>query len=264
MKTQDEHHHTMQNARLCRVDERTTSTCGRTDGRDEEDDTHNEGRTTHIEDKAVRGEGKEEAKEETTVLAWWKAYGSGHKRMGGVKTHEHVYSTTLQPSTPLEPGTRVRLVALTKNRKTMRGATLDHYQPYEPHVVGRVAKISGEEEGWTRVTILNECRGNDVAKVELEIPHVPGVTIRDGLLDETELTGGPRPTMELPRGGGSTWQYKPSCEAGRCDLEGMKEHGRRTMRARPAKGKGEGYDDLRATGEGTFAIHLWMRYDYAR
>ncbi|RDX52305.1 hypothetical protein OH76DRAFT_1416838 [Lentinus brumalis] len=218
---------------------------------------------TEREDR-TKGEGGERTgddQREATVYAWWKAYGNDHEKTGGQRTHTHVYATRFHPSMPLDMGQRVKIVALAKDRTTITATSLEEYQPYEPHVVGTVDKIERSSPGWARVSLNNECRGNRVGRVEVEIPFKAGVTISIGRLN---CPGeGVERTYHAPRDK-EGWREKAECGARGCRL--MLPSGRveRTIRMRPAR-RGDGaYEDLRATGEGTLAMHLWMRYDYAK
>ncbi len=136
----------------------------------------------HVEDQHVRA--VEEA--EAWILAWWRD--SRKVRSGGDEEEVmmHNYSTHVKPSRPLAIGGRVRLLAFPKAAPTTPGTDLSKFKTYDPHVVGVVARIEEGTEGWARVTILNQCRGNAVKLVELDIVYVPNETIQRGTLQTEE------------------------------------------------------------------------------
>lgn len=119
---------------------------------------------------------EEEVNTRTVIFAWWKAYGDLHEKAGGDRTQFHVYVTTLKPTSLLATGDCVRLVALSKDREAKRGARLEEYEPYDPHVAGRIAKITTVGGGWMKVLVLNDCEGNAVGAVEILMPYVVEVT----------------------------------------------------------------------------------------
>ncbi|RDX42143.1 hypothetical protein OH76DRAFT_1488925 [Lentinus brumalis] len=94
------------------------------------------------------------------ICAWWRGYGAPHQRPNGQKVLAHVYETRLKPTTPLEKGRRVRLIALFSAQLPAPIAPIEQYEPYEPHVYGEVIRILVLEAGWARATVINECSGN--------------------------------------------------------------------------------------------------------
>ncbi len=128
------------------------------------------------------------SEDEATLYAWWAGYGEeadGRKRTRTL-TRVHLYATRLQPTRPLDVGMTVRLIALSKSIPPIPLATLEQYAPYDPHVVGKVGSIVGFGGGWVRITVENECGGNDVEIAGVDIPHVPGVTVQRAWLEGPE------------------------------------------------------------------------------
>ncbi|KAI0720231.1 hypothetical protein C8T65DRAFT_692852 [Cerioporus squamosus] len=115
---------------------------------------------------------------ESIAYAWWAGYGEERRRGDEPERMEHVYVSRLRPTTPLEVGMRVALVAMANRKKAVERETLGYYEPYDPHIIGEVEGIRRLTRTWVRVTIRNDCRGNTVGRVNLDVPHVPGVTIR--------------------------------------------------------------------------------------
>ncbi len=199
---------------------------------------------------------------EVLVCAWWKKYGEGHGKTGEERAHEHIYTTRLRPSQPIELGSRVRLVALSMSTRTVMDALLEQYEPYDPHVCGRVIRIARSRPGWVVVTLCNECKGNEVGRVGLEMPHVQGMTVRGRWLSAVE--DGVERTMEMPRGRTMSWRTTGGCGAEACTLKPAQHRRERTFRTRPMRGDSGASSDLRAEGEGVLAMHLWLKYEYAR
>lgn len=90
----------------------------------------------------------------------------------------HEYQLAIQPSTPIRLGQRVRLLALTP--LMLQSDNLPHqFDTHDTHVVGTVTDLGdkrteGVSRGTTGVvtrtaTIQNECRGNMVDAVSLEV-----------------------------------------------------------------------------------------------
>ncbi len=196
------------------------------------------------------------------IYAWWKAYGDRHERTGATRAHAHIYATRFKPSAPLDLGMRVKLVALAKDQTTTIATELGEYKPYDPHVVGDVVDIVWSSPGWVRATVANACRGNEVGWVEVELPYEPDITVRGGRLNGSVYTM--EETYQAPRANVPLRAEGANCGAENCHLEPPKGRRERTIRTRPMKGGDEANGDLRASGEGTFALHLWMKYEYAR
>ncbi|TFK81929.1 hypothetical protein K466DRAFT_631853 [Polyporus arcularius HHB13444] len=173
--------------------------------------------------RAERAEGRNGARsmeqrglgsDEAVVYAWWKTYGEEHEKTGGTKAQRHVYTTTLRPTTQLGLGTRVRLVALAKGTTTTLGASLRQYNPYDPHVVGTAVNITQQRPGWVTITLRNECRGNNVGMVDLEMPYVPGETVRCCCLEGADECQ--ESTEETPRDDDERWWMATRCGAEKC------------------------------------------------
>lgn len=199
------------------------------------------------------------------VCAWWTGNGAPHERTGGQRALAHMYATRLKPTKPLKEGGRVRLVALAKARTPAPVASIDSYDPYEPHVHGVVISIVETETGWARATIINECKGNSVAVIDLDIPYAPGVTV---LMPRTEShRGGLEWLGEAPTGCGD-WQDKGDggvCSGEGCQLTLARDTGERNFRAIPKRAKGQlqgpPISAKPPAGENAFAIHLWLKYE---
>ncbi|TFK82170.1 hypothetical protein K466DRAFT_568584 [Polyporus arcularius HHB13444] len=200
--------------------------------------------------------------QEAVVYAWWKGFGEDHEKTGGARTQRHVYATVLRPTTPLDFGMRVRVVALVKGRRETMEKTLDQLGPYDPHVFGVVEGITRLRSGWARITIVNECWGNEVGKVDVEIPYAPTLTIQRRWT--VELEEETVATEAVPKEKDPEWQSALTCGAKKCRLAPLNDSATRTMRVRPMWGEEGTHDDLRPSGEGVLAMHLWMRYDYAK
>ncbi len=196
---------------------------------------------------------------ECVVYAWWAGYGDGSGRTLAAGRSEHVYVSRLRPTSPLEVGMRVAVVAMANRRKAEEGRPLEFYEPYDPHVVGIIDGIQGLTETWVRARIRNLCRGNTVGTVNLDIPHLPGVTVR-----RPWMAGGRPDAVWI----GSTPAGEPGrvaatsetgwCGASRCGLEQMTGRAGWCFRARPGRG-GEKIE--RDEREGEFRLHLWLRYE---
>ncbi|TFK80512.1 hypothetical protein K466DRAFT_569599 [Polyporus arcularius HHB13444] len=215
--------------------------------------------------RAEEDDGRNEAEEETketTVFAWWKEFGEDHQKIGGTRAQRHVYSTTLKPTAPLDLGMSVRVVALAKGKKAEPGRTLVQYGAYDPHIVGTVTRMSRKQPGWWKVTIQNECGGNEVGIVDLEIPHAPGLTVRRRWTNNAWTD--PKGLGGIPGEGQPAQRSAMRCEANQCKLVPLGDDARRTIRVRPMRGDDNLHEDLRPREEGTLAMHLWMRYDYAK
>ncbi len=122
-----------------------------------------------------------------------------------------------------------------------------------------------KKPGWITITLCNECKGNDVGIVDIEMPYAPGRTLRGewvGLRGE-RLARLER-VEETPRREAPIDNAERMCEAQSCSLEPTTGPFETTIRTRPVGGNGEGHSDLGATEEGTLAMHLWMRYEYAK
>ncbi len=207
-------------------------------------------------------DGRERMEDEAEIYAWWTAFGDDHEKSGEERAQRHVYTTQLRPTAPIELGMSVRIIALAKDKGRRKETMLERYNPYEPHIVGTVVGITRKEPGWVRITLRNECQGNEVGMVDVEIPHVTGTTVRRRWLDIAE--DGLIQTDEAPRPGRSSARMLAGlCRAKECSLapRGRLE---RTIRARPMRGGGDDLPDLRVKNEGTLAMHLWMKYDYAK
>ncbi len=209
--------------------------------------------------KDEEGEGRRRM--ETTVYGWWKGYGGGNGGMGESRT-QHIYTSVFSPTALLGIGARVRLVALAKDSRAQSGATLDHYDPYDPHVVGEITELEQTGKGRARLTIRNKCRGNGVEEVVLEMPYNPDEVLRlTQLARKNDNEDGK--AMEEDRQA-DVGDPRRRCRAEECLLKASTEQVTRTFRARPLR-RGDGENrDLKEAGEGTLAMHLWMRYDYAK
>ncbi|RDX55009.1 hypothetical protein OH76DRAFT_1529665 [Lentinus brumalis] len=210
-----------------------------------------------------RGRMSQDGDAETIVCAWWTGMGAPHERPDGQKILSHMYETSLEPTRPLEEGRTVRLLALPKCTIPLPVASIDWYSPYEPHVYGEVIRIVDLGEGWARATMLNECKGNAVGVVDLDIPNVPGVTIN------TERTS--------PKGGAAGWtggvpmgcrEWTEEggvgcCRGARCSLQQDAQCGEHSFRVIPKKTrwmKESGKMEM-VKAEGVAAIHLWLKYE---
>ncbi len=211
-------------------------------------------------ERMVHGGGDET--DVTLVHAWWKGFGGDHRKSGGARAQRHVYTTRLCPTSPLELGMAVRVVALARGEEEVTEGRPNQCSSYDPHVVGTVTSIEGRSPGWAAITIRNECHGNDVGEVVVELPHVVGKTVRRRWL-EGEDTGETEQGIER---GGSVVQRRGarSCGAATCWLEPRPALPGQTIRVRPLVGDEKRNEDLRPRNEGVFAIHLWMKYDYAK
>ncbi|TFK88716.1 hypothetical protein K466DRAFT_564598 [Polyporus arcularius HHB13444] len=235
---------------------------GAVSGKEEE---RERGRTTH-EGGKDRRKGRErrerEEDDDAVVCAWWNGYGAPHERPDGQKVLAHMYVTKLKPSRPLEEGRRVSFIALSMTKMPAPYAAIDQYDPYEPHVHGVVIRIRRTGPGWARATVLNECRGNRVGVIDLDLPHIPGVTVRRS--ERSTEIGWPEWTGETPAGccmweeiGGGT-----RCRGRRCELERKGASGEGFFRAIPTRKKGEAAGSLESVQEeGTAALHMWMKYE---
>ncbi len=153
----------------------------------------------------------------------------------------------------------VRLVALSKSIPPIPLATLEQYAPYDPHVVGRVGSIVGFGGGWVRITIENECGGNDVETAGIDIPHVPGVTVQRTWLEGPEaclqwVGRAPEGDLEQLRRGSPTGL----CTAGRCWLEPAADPAEPPLRVWPASLEERVKRRPKRGESGVMARHRWL------
>ncbi len=190
------------------------------------------------------------------VFAWWAGYGARHERTDEQGRMEHVYVSRLRPTKPLEIGMRIGVVAMANSKGAEEVTTLDDGEPYDPHIVGAVTDVRRRTATWVRVTIHNCCRGNEVGTVQIDIPHAPGVTVRRVWLDGPENKRewiGETPDGALGQAAVTRW-----CGAEGCSLERMAGPRGGTFRTRPGR---HGKPIEREEKEGTFALHMWLRYE---
>ncbi|KAI0719302.1 hypothetical protein C8T65DRAFT_693299 [Cerioporus squamosus] len=212
-----------------------------------------------------RGEEERSGSMGTTsiVCAWWTGYGALHTRQDGRKVHAHTYQTTLKPTRPLVTGGRVRFLALPTTRAPVPVAHIVQYDPYEPHVNGVVLDVSSTRRGWAKVTVVNECNGNAVGIVDLDIPEVIGVTI-----GRYAASGEPCAASwigEAPEGC-LEWREREEegfCGGRLCELQPAEQSGETNFRAVPKRRKGQGAQPTvnGPVGEGVAALHLWLKYE---
>ncbi len=214
-------------------------------------------------DEADGGVARNNQKTEAVICAWWDGYGAQHEGPGGQRVLTHMYVTRLKPSRPLQEGEKVRLLAMPKAKTPAPMESIDSYEPYDPHVHGVVIRIVETIQAWARVTIFNECQGNRVGLVDLDIPLAMGVTVwmpsMKCPLEATRWLG------EAPRGCGE-WKGTEGdspCRGKMCRLEQTTDKGEGCFRVLPKRTKGK---DPRTTieapvGEGAFALHLWLKYE---
>ncbi|KAI0718957.1 hypothetical protein C8T65DRAFT_693537 [Cerioporus squamosus] len=200
---------------------------------------------------------------ESIVCAWWTGEGTPHARPDGQPIIAHMYRTTLKPTRPLVQGERIRLLALPTTSAPTLESNIGDYAPYEPHVHGVVIGVVADGHGWARAMVINECRGNAVGIVDLDLPEVPGVTV------------GGRTTGRAPReatwigetpAGCQEWrgfEGKDYCGGSSCELQPAGSTGERNFRAIPKCRKGQEVK-LKVDApdeEGTSALHLWLKYE---
>ncbi len=217
-------------------------------------------REERAEDSERRGQ---DEREEATVYARWTGYGAQHERPGGRKVQAHVYATETKPTSPLEEGRRIRILAMPAARRVAPDASIDHYNLYDPHVRGEVIRIIKTNEGWARATVINECRGNAVGVIDLDFPFLLGVTVsRRDAESSRETTNRSEDTPE----GADEWKGTPGglpCGGPRCKLEPRIDEGMTSFRTAPKKRRGQ---TTRESGdgqaeEGIYQLHYWMKYE---
>lgn len=198
-----------------------------------------------------------------TVCAWWKGYGAPHQRMDGQRALAHVYATQLKPTRPLEEGRRVSLIALPVTKKPAPIATIEHYEPYDPHIHGEVIRIIDLGAGWARATIINECSGNRVGVIDLDLPYIPEITVRE--IQSWARSRVPAWCGESPEGS-RDWKEAGGgvrCRGSSCGLRKDEDNGEGSFRAIPQQRKGRSAGRIPETinENGTFALHLWLKYE---
>ncbi|RDX41932.1 hypothetical protein OH76DRAFT_1422849 [Lentinus brumalis] len=225
--------------------------CNQAEEDEEEADTVTSSGTTRGRD----------GQEEAVVFAWWAGYGEETDRRGRKipLTKVHLYATRLSPTRPLDIGSTVRLVALAKTIPPIPLGDLDQYLPYDPHVVGKVNSIVGFGGGWVRVTVGNTCGGNEVETVGIDIPHVPGVTVRRTWLGGPEACLqwiGRTPDGDLEQLGKET--ARGLCAADTCWLRQMDDPADAPFRAWPAGMEEREKRRPRKGAVGVAARHKWL------
>ncbi|TFK85086.1 hypothetical protein K466DRAFT_566841 [Polyporus arcularius HHB13444] len=174
-----------------------------------------------------------------------------------------MYETNLKPTSPLEEGGRVRLIALPRITTPIPMAAIERYQPYEPHVCGEVIRIAELGSVWARATIINECAGNRVGVIDLDLPNAPGITTW-----RTAAEGGaeaPGWIGEAPERG-REWEENGGvgrCKGKACSLGHDGDKGEGSFRAIPQKRKGQTSEGIPLTvnEEGASTLHLWLKYE---
>ncbi len=201
--------------------------------------------------------------DEATVCAWWTGYGAQHEKGHGEQSLAHVYLTKMRPTKPLEEGRKVKILALPATRRLVPDANVNHYDLYDPHVRGEVIKIIRTRAGWARATVINECRGNAVGIIDLDIPDIPGVTVygAKGEMPARVPTG----LGEVPEGM-SEWRGSAggsACHGAGCGLKPGKSRGTRSFRAFSKQGRSQTTTGRinEPQSEGVYALHYWLKYE---
>ncbi|KAI0722299.1 hypothetical protein C8T65DRAFT_691928 [Cerioporus squamosus] len=178
---------------------------------------------------------------ETLLLfAKWIGYGDPTPDLCDLKEGVHKYKLAIRPTEIVKAGRRVKILALGQTAYHEPHTPLGQYTTYDPHVVGTVAATLGDDgadvgktRGSTKTFVIdNECRGNLVECVELEIAGDDGETEPrerrgrkrrwngDGAADRPEWTECcPSEKLEL-MAGIRPWLYdhEQECRGKECDL----------------------------------------------
>ncbi len=125
------------------------------------------------------------------ILARWMCY-VGQEPSGpeDFVASIHSYRIRVAPAYPLALNARVRIIALSPTRYHTPDADETLYDAYDPHVIGRITRIMGWKSTLLALELENECRISPVRKVRLEVPYIPGVTVRAVVASRTDR--GPR------------------------------------------------------------------------
>ncbi len=197
---------------------------------------------------------------EARIYAWWCGRGGAYEGPDRQGILTHAYATQLKPSKPLDDGMRIRLIALAKDKPPKRKADLEEYGPYEPHVVGRIRRIEEIRNGWVRAHILNECGGNGVKIVEIDMPHATDITVRGSRLrkfcEQKEWIGGtPDGQLAQTNSLGGTGL----CMGSECCLSRAKGVIGKVIRLAMDSKEGRDEEDTRIDVGGTMMVHTWLK-----
>ncbi len=111
------------------------------------------------------------------LLAKWIGVENSVPDIYHIGRERHKYGLAVQPAEPVRVGRRVKILALSPIAYCSPGVPFMQYDTYDPHVVGTVADIVHAKDAATDGTrtmvirITNECRGNLVSEVDVEMPH---------------------------------------------------------------------------------------------
>ncbi len=114
-----------------------------------------------------------------TLYVKWTGYGDPLPKTYENDRGTHCYRLAVQATEPIRVGRRVKLLALTPIIHYAHDVPPNEYDTHDVHVVGRVLEIGERKEGrrpgttagmiTSTARIQNECRGNMVETVQLEI-----------------------------------------------------------------------------------------------
>ncbi|KAI0719516.1 hypothetical protein C8T65DRAFT_693184 [Cerioporus squamosus] len=140
------------------------------------------------------------------LYARWSSFGSPSPNPYDLQGGIHEYRLAIKPTEEIWPGRRIRLLALTQIAYYLPKVPIGQYDTYDPHVVGLVSDVTTRWEivpgsltrkRRTTVRVENECRGNAVVVVDLEIPEDDGDMTREDNVRHVEAAV--RPTLPAER-----------------------------------------------------------------
>ncbi len=164
----------------------------------------------HGETMAENAEETHPEQNTVEVLVRWSGFAKRPHNPEEFEASVHSYTIKAAPLVPLELGMTVRLLALSPTRYHLPHTSDNHFDVYDPHVEGRLSKVMGWRGEWIALELTNECRVNLAKRVRLEVPYIPGVTVK--------VPADPRPGKG-PRIAEEHAVFDPRLEIGRTQKE---------------------------------------------